>query len=491
MHRILLVESIASDAKYFENLLAGDEFEIVWCDSVTAAERHITLENQRDFAAAVIRWEIPEPQIGFRLLLRCRRVWPDVPVVVVSATLDAEMVTRAYALGARDFLEKPLNDKERVKSCIRSLLAEQSPLPPLVDKMRRTILGDSPSLLAVFKQVTKVIPHDELSVLFIGEPGTGKELFAQAIHNMGKRAGKSWVAVNVGAVPETLLESLLFGYEKGAFTGANERRAGLLEQAGEGTLFLDEIGDLDLSLQVKLLRVLQEKNFWRLGGSSPQTFKARVVFATNRDLAQSVNQGTFRRDLYDRITEVQIQVPPLRERKKDVEHLANHFLELYGAGRRLRWAKETLSILRSYPFPGNVRELQNLVKGAVVECEGEMILPHHLPLERMGAFINTEAATPAPETFGAAAAEHTVSPELLAELERLLPLNWLDLSYREAAQPYEHAFDRVYLSHLLRHHHHNVTRAATEAGIDAKTFRKRWKECGLPPLSAGEEGFDG
>jgi DNA-binding NtrC family response regulator len=486
MLRILLVESIARDAERFEALLASDEFEIVWCDSGAAAERLITPESQSDFAAAIIRWEIMEPQIGFRLLLRCRKVWPDVPVVVVSATLDAEMVTRAYALGARDFLEKPL-ESERVQSCLKSLLGEQSPLSPLVDEMRRTILGESPSLLATFRQVAKVIPRDDLSVLIVGEPGTGKELFARAIHHMGQRAAKPWVAVNVGAVPETLIESLLFGYEKGSFTGANDSRQGFLEQAGDGTLFLDEIGDLNLSLQVKLLRVLQEKNFWRLGGRAPQTFKARVVFATNRDLTHFVNQGAFRRDLYDRITEVQIQVPPLRERPADVDLLLKHFLEMYGAGRRLGWERETLSILRSYPFPGNVRELQNLVKGAVVECEGEMILPRHLPLERMGAFVGAGESAHPSETSEARSSEQAVARELLDELGRLLPPNWLDLSYREAMLPYERAFDRVYLSHLIRRSHHNITRAATEAGIDAKTFRKRWKECGLPPLSAGEE----
>jgi DNA-binding NtrC family response regulator len=489
MSRILLVESSARDAERVRELLAGDEFEVVWCDSGAAAERLMTPENQRDFAAAIVRWEIAEPQVGFRLLLRRRKVWPDVPVVVVSATLDAEMVTRAYALGARDFLEKPL-EAERFKSCIESLLARQSPLSPLVVEMRRVILGESPALLATLGQVARVIPRDDLSVLIVGEPGTGKELFARAIHDLGQRARFPWVAVNVGAVPESLLESLLFGYERGSFTGASERRAGFLEEAGEGTLFLDEIGELDLSLQVKLLRALQEKNFRRLGGSSPQPFKARVVFATNRDLAQSVNRGGFRRDLYDRITEVQVRVPPLRERQADIGLLLDHFLEVYGAGRPLRWAKETLSILHSYPFPGNVRELQNLVKGAVVECEGETILPRHLPLERMGAFLGTEAPATEPETLEAAP-EALVGKELFGELERSLPPNWLDLPYREAVQPYEHAFDRVYLSHLLERQHHNVTRAAAQAGIDAKTFRKRWRECGLPPLGAAEDDGDG
>ena len=490
MRKILLVESFGRDAERFKALLATDGFEIVRCDSGAAAERFIASEDPNDFAAAVLRWELPEPQGGFRLLLCCRKSWPTVPVVIVGATLDADMVTRAHALGARDFLEKPL-EPERVKSCIKLLLTEDAPVSPLVDEIRRSILGNSASLLATFKQAAKVIPRDDLSVLIIGEPGTGKELFAQAIHKLGKHAAKPWVAVNVGAIPETLIESLFFGHEKGAFTGANERRSGFLEQAGEGTLFLDEIGELKLPLQVNLLRVLQEKQFWRLGGSVPQAFKARVIFATNRPLAQAVNQGTFRRDLYDRITEVQIQVPPLRERSEDIELLVKHFLTVYSAGRSLQWARETLSILRTYPFPGNVRELQNLVKGAVVECDGKFILPQHLPLRRMMAFLKPEPATAAPEPEALPATLPSVEQELLDELSHLLPSDWLDLPYREAAQPYERAFNRVYLSHLLQRYQHNVTRAATAAGIDVKTFRRRWKECGLPPLTVSEEDSNG
>jgi two-component system nitrogen regulation response regulator GlnG len=488
MSRILLVESVASDAESFKELVSGGEFEVVWCDSGSAAERLITPTTQGQFAAAFVRWEMLEPQLGFHLLLLCRKAWPEVPVVIVSATLDAGMVTRAYALGARDFLQKPL-DPERVRSCLKSLLAVQSPPSPLVAEMRQSILGNSASMQETFRQVARVIPRDDLSVLIIGEAGTGKELFARAIHNLGARAKKSWVAVNVGAIPETLMESMLFGYEKGAFTGASERRAGFLEQAGDGTLFLDEIGELSLPLQVKLLRVLQERNFWRLGGSAPQDFTARVLFATNRDLARLVNEGMFRRDLYDRITEVQIHVPPLRERVEDVNLLAEHFLEIYAQGRRLRMARETLSVLRSYPFKGNVRELQNLVKGAVVACEGddETILPPHLPLGRMGAFLDGGPPPLTVETPDPAMPDGALVPELLDELRQSLPSNWLDLPYREAVQPYERAFDRVYLSHLLQRHRHNVTRAASEAGIDAKTFRKRWKECGLPPLGAGEE----
>jgi two-component system response regulator AtoC len=494
MSKILLVESSASDARRFEELLDNNEFKIERCDSGAVAENIIVSENQSDFAVAVIRWEIPQPKVGFDLLRRCRKVWPNVPVVIVSSSLDAQMVTRAALVGARDFLMEPL-EATRIRSCIQSLLPEPLPLSPLVDEIRRSILGNSPSLIAVLKQVARVIPHDDLSVLLVGEPGTGKELFAQAIHEFGrldkKPDRKPWVAVNVAAIPETLIESLLFGYEKGAFTGANEQRAGFLEQAGEGTLFLDEIGDLDLSLQVKLLRVLQEKQFWRLGGKATKDFKARVIFATNRDLAKSVNQETFRRDLYDRITEVQIQIPPLRDRKEDLDLLLTHFLKLYSEGNQLSWSREALSILQTYPFPGNVRELQNLVKGAVINCEGEVILPHHLPLQRMGAFLKPKADDSSPESLEPSDTENPVTQGLFDELNKILPPNWLDLTYREATQPYAHAFDRVYLTHLLNRYKHNLTRAAMAADIDVKTFRKRWKECGLPPLKAGEEVADG
>lgn len=483
MHKIFLIESSIRDAGRFKALLARDEVEIVECDTASLAEQTIVPEAQSNFAAVFIRWEISEPQFGFRLLLRCHKLWPEVPAVIMSATLDAEMVTRAFKMGARDFLEKPL-EVERLRSCVQALLAKPLGLSAIAQVIQRSIRGESPSLLATFEQIAKVIPRDDMSVLLVGEPGTGKELFADAIHKIGDRASKPLVAVNVGAVPGPLIESLLFGYEKGAFTGANERKSGFFEQAGDGILFLDEIGELDLALQVKLLRVLQERSFWRIGGNSPLPFKARVVFATNRDLAEAVNRGLFRRDLFDRITELQIQVPPLRDRKGDIELLLAHFLGEYGKSRQLIWARETLSILRSYPFPGNVRELQNVVKGAVVECEGSTILPRHLPLDRMGAFVG--AGADFAESVIEDATETGRAPGLIAELGRMLPANWLDLPYREALQPYERAFDRVYFTSLLGRHHHNITRAATVAGIDVKTFRKRWKECGLPPLNAGE-----
>lgn len=492
MHKVLVIDSPARDAERFGRILAKDGWEAGVCSTGAEAERVIAKADE-GYAAAVILWEIPGPPFGFDLLTQCKQVWPEMPAVVVSGRLDAGLAVRAVHLGASDFLEKPL-DSERVLACLQRLLAERDPLSPLVEKARQTILGQSPKLLEMVSQLAKAIPHADSRVLLIGESGTGKELIAQAIHQLGTRAKAPMVAVNISAIPATLIESALFGHEKGAFTGAANPHVGYLEEAGNGTLFLDEIGDLELSLQVKLLRVIQENEFRRLSGKKTLPFVARLICATNRDLAVAVHEGTFRRDLYHRIAEFTIQVPPLRERDRDLTLLLNHFLTKYRGTRNVRFARETLTILRSYPFPGNVRELENLVKGALIECEGEVILPHHLPLKSMGAFLSPQTqATPAVKTEMVAQPEqpNQTHQKLYEELLRLLPSNWLELGYRESLLPYERVFDRIYLQHRLERARYNVSQAAKEAGVDGKTFRKRWRDCGLPPLSAGEEEGNG
>lgn len=494
MRKVLVIDSPARDAERFGRILVKDGWEATVYGSGAEAESVIS-ETKTPFAAALILWEIPGPPFGFDLLMRCRQIRPETPVVIVSGRLDASLAARAAHLGASDFLEKPL-DSERVLACLRRLLAERDPLSPLVEAARRTILGESPKLLEMVEQVAKAIPHDDRRMLLIGESGTGKELIAQAIHRLGPRAKAPMVAVNISAIPATLIESALFGHEKGAFTDAANQHAGYLEEAGCGTLFLDEIGDLELPLQVKLLRVIQENEFRRLGGAKTLSFTARIICATNRDLAAGVNEGRFRRDLYHRIAEFTIQVPPLRERTGDLTLLLNHFLTKYRGARVVGFARETLTILRSYPFPGNVRELENLVKSALIECEGDAILPRHLPLRSMATFLAPQTQTVSQPPAEAQALEqpprrNQPTQNLAEELLRLLPTDWLELGYRESFQPYERAFDRVYLQHRLERARYNVAQAARESGIDAKTFRKRWKDCGLPPLSVGEENADG
>jgi DNA-binding NtrC family response regulator len=487
MVKVLIVENSARDSKRFKNLLEREGVEVEVCVSGEAADRILTSSS---FAAAIILWDMPGPVTGADLLIKCQRLYPNMPVVVTSESLDASMATRAYAFGARDFLEKPF-DSERIRSSLRSLLSEKDPLSPLVLELQERILGESPAIMNTLKQVARVVSHPESTVLLVGESGTGKELFARAIHELGPKNKEPWVAVNITGIPETLIESALFGHEKGAFTGATNRHVGFFEEAREGTIFLDEIGELELSLQTKLLRVVQEKKFRRLGGSDDLDFKARLVCATNRDLAAAVSQGAFRRDLFHRIAEVMVDVPPLRKRNGDIDLLLNHFLQAYKGLRHVTFARETLAILRSYPFWGNVRELENFVTSALIESEGDAILPHHLPLKSMGTLLAAGSHNHNQEVASQERKQARPHQQLMDELTRSLPDNWSEISYRDAAQHFTSAFDRIYFQGKLERWHHNITQAARDSGVDSKTFRKRWRDAGLPPLASdGEEHND-
>jgi two-component system nitrogen regulation response regulator NtrX len=487
MRRILIADNSQRDAQRFKTLVEEAGLSAELCTSGAEVANHLNDASQ-DWAAIIVSWEIPGPPFGLELLVHSRRLLPDVPVVVVSSSLDAALAFRASALGASDFLQKPL-DMHRVKSCIGSLLAEQDPYSPLVEQLNAKILGASPALLSTLNQVANVASHQEARVLLIGDSGTGKELLAQAIHDLGQKPDAPFVAVNVTTLPKELIESALFGHEKGAFTGATDSHRGYMEEAGQGTLFLDEFGELDLSLQAKLLRAIQEKKFRRLKGSKDISFDARLICATNLDLALSVRQGTFRQDLFHRIAEMTIHVPPLRERQGDIDLLLEHFLSVYGGNRQVRFARETLSILHSYSFPGNIRQLENIVKSTLIQCKGELILPKHLPLAMMGGLLPNENQEPSTGQLskGAPAVPTSAHQELFLELSRSLPANWRDLPYKQMVEKYGHAFDRIYLPSLIERYRHNLTRATKAAGVDKKTFAQHWKDAGLPPLRT-EEG---
>ncbi len=267
------------------------------------------------------------------------------------------------------------------------------------DRRFEQIIGNSPALESVLEQVERVAPTDS-TVIIQGETGTGKELIAHAIHNLSPRAGRPFVRVNCAAIPLDLLESELFGHEKGAFTGAIAQKIGRFELADKGTLFLDEIGDIPQALQPKLLRVLQEQEFERLGSTRTHQVDARLVAATNRDLAEMVNHGQFRSDLYYRLNVFPIQLPPLRERREDIPALATHFVERFGRrmGREINHIPpETMSALSSYPWPGNIRELQNLIERAVI-LSNDGVLPNPLPASGSRVITVTSIATAAPVT---------------------------------------------------------------------------------------------
>jgi DNA-binding NtrC family response regulator len=479
MSKILIVDHSTPDADLLRGLLAGAGAEVEVCLGSEAAWRFIHDCND-EYTAAFVLWDVRELAFAEMLAL-LRRRWPEAAVIVMFEDLTAELATRASSMGARDVLEKPV-DAERIRVSLRELLSGPGADPPLLARLGEKIHGRSPSLLSAMRRLARVIPHADSEVLLLGESGTGKELFARAIHELGPHADEAWVDVQVSAIPDNLFESQMFGHEKGIFTDAKERRVGYFEQAGGGTLFLDEIGDLAPSLQGKLLRVIQERSFRRLGGKEKIQFGARLVCATNIDLAEAVRRRDFRQDLFERIKKETIRVPPLRERTGDVELLALHFLNSFGGGGQAKpagFARETLKILQSYHFPGNVRELENMVKSALISCQDGFVRPQHLPLENMREMLPGAARA---QTLTGEGPQHPPS-ELWNELKRLLPENWLKLTYREASKPHIQAFDRVYLRRMLDLHRGNITRASAAADLDHKTFRKRWKDAGLPPLN--------
>ena len=320
---------------------------------------------------------------GLALLGWLQEEGPPVPVIVISAYADVRDAVKAMKLGARDYLVKPFDPDELVMR-IRRVLSE-SALAGQAEAGRRAVesgawIGEDEKLKAVHALVEKVAATSS-TVLITGESGTGKEVIARLLHAMSVNPDGPFVPINIGGIPEGLLESELFGHEKGAFTGAADRKRGMFELASAGTLFLDEIGDMPIHLQVKLLRVLQEKKVQRLGGTQPIPINARIVAATNRDLEALLKEGKFREDLYYRLNVIRIEVPPLRERRADIPALAGYFVEKFNRqlGRKVSGlAPEALARLSAYNFPGNIRELENVIERACILCSSDTIGPRDL-----------------------------------------------------------------------------------------------------------------
>jgi DNA-binding NtrC family response regulator len=321
---------------------------------------------------------------GYELQRAVRSAWPKTPVVIMTAYGTIPQAVQAIRDGAFEYITKPF-DLDTVKKVIKAAIksSDQAPSGRPSGAPSKTFIAESPSMKEVLQTVSKVA-DSRATILITGESGTGKEVVARLLHDFSSRSGAPYVALSCAALPETLLESELFGYVKGAFTGADNDKPGRFELAGGGTLFLDEIGDVPPATQVKLLRVLQEREIERLGSVKTTPIDVRLVTATNRDLGEAVEDGSFRLDLLYRLQVVEIHLPPLRERKEDVMALAEHFLAKYSTenGRNLRRVSDTaLEALLAYAWPGNVRELENTMERAVVLAgrEDEVLTPDHLP----------------------------------------------------------------------------------------------------------------
>ncbi|HEV2859855.1 MAG TPA: sigma-54 dependent transcriptional regulator [Pyrinomonadaceae bacterium] len=430
----------------------------------TAESGARALELLRQEPADLIVSDVKMPDMnGIELLRRVREFLPDVAVVMMTAFATVDTAREAFKLGADDFIQKPFDVDElkliaeKALERLRLLQENRAFKRAQRDRARLDqIIGHSQKMQAVY-QMIETVAQVQSTILITGESGTGKEMVARAIHNLSPRADKPFMPVNCGAFTETLLESELFGYVRGAFTGATANRKGLFEAADRGTIFLDEIGEMSPTMQVKLLRVLQERKVRPVGAHEEVSIDTRVIAATNRDLAQMVKQGSFREDLFYRISVIPIELPPLRERREDIPELVEHFVQKFcqQTGRRVGITERATELLERYSWPGNVRELEHTIERAVALERADSIQPESLPQ----AVTNYNPASVAPSAFEL--------PEsglnLVAHLEHL---------------------EKTYVLEALRRTGGNQTRAAEILHMSVRSLRHLLDKHGVRSLTA-------
>ena len=453
--RILIAEDEMTQRELLEGFLKKEGYSVM---AVTNGREALQKLHGELFDVVLLDYKMPELD-GFQTLREIRRLYPDLPAVMMTAYGTVETAVASMKEGAVDYLTKPIDLEELLlllqKVVERSALIQENRALKAQLQERYTfdhIVYGSPKMEEVLGLVARVAPS-QVTVLIRGESGTGKELIANAIHYASPRSGKPLVKVSCAAIPETLLESELFGHEKGAFTGAVQRRIGRFEEADGGTLFLDEIGELSPGIQVKLLRILQEKEFQRLGSNISLKTDVRVITATHCNLEEAIKKGVFREDLYYRLNVIAIHLPPLRERREDLPLLTDHFLKKYSTKNKKTisdLSKEARAVLLRYSYPGNVRELENLIERAVVLCRGDVISAHDLPYH-----LREEKS----EGLWESRKEKSL-PESLEEIEREMILKAL-------------------------HEHQGVqTKAAESLGISERVLRYKIKKYGIQYASS-------
>ncbi|MGD0745016.1 MAG: sigma-54 dependent transcriptional regulator, partial [Verrucomicrobiota bacterium] len=388
--RILIVDDDPGQRSLLNSFLRSQGFETALADS---GERALEMLRSGKFAMMISDVRMPGLS-GLETLRRARQEHVTLPVLLVTAYTDIRDAVAAMRDGAVNYLAKPI-DLDELLSSVRQAIGISKSVPLRYDTEQRLpdfVVARSPLMQAVFRDASLIAPS-ETRVLITGESGVGKEVVADVIHAWSARAAGQLIKVNCAAIPETLLETELFGHEKGAFTGAHARRIGRFEEANDGTIFLDEVAEMSPALQGKLLRVTQDGRFQRVGANREIHTNARILAASNRNLEDEVKSGRFREDLFYRLNVVELNVPPLRERREDILPLAGRFIEEIARGRA-RFADTVAACLEGYPWPGNVRELRNAMERAVLLSRSELILPEHLPNRVRAAAENP----PPPET---------------------------------------------------------------------------------------------
>jgi DNA-binding NtrC family response regulator len=447
LKRIMLVDNEVGLCRMMEAILKDQGYLV---KSYTRPVQAVAEFSAGDYDLIISDIKMPEMD-GLEVLQHVRNRDPEVPVIMITAFATVEMSIQALRRGAYDMLTKPFEPDEltyRVKNALQhhDLVEENRELREELSGQFtfENIIGASAAIRALLEKVAKVAIRDT-SVLITGESGTGKELIAQAVHHNSKRRDHRFVALNCGAMPENILESELFGYRKGAFTGAMENRKGLLEAANGGTLFLDEVGNLPLNMQKTLLRFLQEQEFRRLGDTSPTKVDVRIISATNSDLSAEVAEGSFREDLFYRLNVINIHLPPLRDRKEDIPLLTTHFIRKQNIkfGTEFKGlTPEAMEAFRNYEWPGNIRQLCNVIEAAMTISSG-----NYIGLPELSQLIETGHA--------GLSADHA--------------------DYSSALS----SFETDYLTRLLRKHGGNVEEAAAEAGMNMATIYRKLKKYGI------------
>lgn len=439
---ILVVDDSEETVELIKRNLESAGYTIYTAANVQAAIRNLEM---RAFDLVITDLKMPDGS-GLEIVRHASENYKNLGILVITGFPSIQGAVESIRIGAEEYLVKPFTDKELFDSVDRVLsrLPRRKARPSLAAVPDFGIIGESEKMINVFKSIAKARPTNA-TVLISGESGTGKELVARAVHYGGQSSNAPFVPVNCGGIPDALLESELFGYVKGAFTGATETRAGFFQTADGGTIFLDEIGNTSLAMQAKLLRVLQEKEFYMVGSKKQQKVNVRIVAATNVNLMQLVKSGKFREDLFYRLNIIAIDLPPLREREQDVDLLADFFIAKYGAElkKTVRLSAKARQAFHRYAWPGNVRELQNLLHRMVIFAESEIIDVPDLP-----------------ETFRFSAFRTKGVNRTLAEVER------------------EHIIQSLSVNK------HNISRTAEMLGIDRKTLREKIKRY---KITSGQE----
>ena len=403
--RILVVDDEPSMRNFLEIMLNKEGYNV---DLAADGQEAINLLDSNVYELVITDIIMPKVS-GTKVLKTVKDIHPETIVIMITAYASTESAVEAMKEGAYDYITKPFNVDE-IKVIIKNAL-EKGRLEKENLQLRRelekgysfeNIIGVSPEIVKVFNMIDR-IAQTKTNILITGESGTGKELVARAIHNKSPRKDQPFVVINCGGIPETLLESDLFGHVKGSFTGAVTHKEGLFEVADSGTLFLDEVGELTPSIQVKLLRAIQEKTFKRVGGTDDISVDVRIIAATNKDLEKGVIEGNFREDLFYRLNVIELKIPPLRERKEDIPVLAQHFLEKYSMeqGKEIKKISSyAIEVLKDYSFPGNVRELENIIERSVALESSNIVLPESLALSMYKEYNMIEKRESAKELMG-------------------------------------------------------------------------------------------